>query len=340
MPLQIQDCGFKKELQCDYRKLLGKGSYGNVFKCIHKNSRTGEIEKYVVKHSSEGGIDKELEFADNIEKGCALNSNMILYTRYIIPIYRTNKRNTVALQYAQVLDKYKTDPHLHSKMNLEGIFKMTNELHEAVTHIHDKLGIIHNDIKPDNIGMLNGQIKLLDLGLTKKVTDPLDLRSGTIGYNPPNKNYSSKIVVDMWAVGCTMFEIISRSYRSLFWADSLEELEIAEFAAAVIMEDLVDLSGNAIVKYLLGYSSGLELEEFEQTSLMGFHSSLVRDQLEKLRRNYSANLKAFPTKNPSLRTEITQKITQKIMQCFEYSLSFQGGGGMQRSFLKIPVKFK
>jgi serine/threonine protein kinase len=340
----MYDCGFKKELQCDFRKILGEGSYGKVFKCVHRNERTGDVEKYVVKHSSsDGGIDRELEFADSIEKGCALNSKMLLYTRYVIPIYRTNKKNAVALRYAQVFSKYKTESQLRDTLTIELLSKVAQELHDAVNHIHTRLELVHNDIKPDNIGFLNNQVKLLDLGLTKSAKDPLDLRSGTVGYKPPNKTYDSSIVIDMWAVGCTLFEIVSGSHFSIFWADSTEELELIEFATAVIMEDLVDTAGEQIVKYLLGYTDRLDLKEFQDTSMMGFHTAMMQEQFAKLRDRYAQNLAAFASNSPSLRAELTQK----IMRCFEYSFTTQRGGkgfttqrgGKVHSqpFLKIPV---
>ena len=345
MPLEMYDCGFRKNLQCDYRTKLGEGSYGEVFKCVHKNPRTGNVEKYVIKHStSKGGIDKEVEFAENMEKRCALNSSMILYTKYVIPIYKTNKRNTIALTYAQVLSKFKTDDTFRASLTLDSFLKIATELHDAVTHIHDKLNMIHNDIKPENIGILNGQVKLLDLGLARSRMEPLDLRGGTIGYNPPNKPYNNTIVVDMWAVGCTLFEMISRSHFSIFWADSPEELELVEFATAVIMEDLVDISGPAIVFYLLGEQESLDLKEFEDTSVMGFHTSMLLEQLSKLRANYRRNLNAIVSQNGGNEAELRESISRIIRKCFDYASTNLSAGGSRNSnsvpFLKVPVRIK
>ena len=342
MPLEMYDCGFKKNLQCDFRKKLGEGSYGEVFKCVHKNPRTGNVEKYVIKHStSKDGIDKEVEFAEKMEKRCALNSSMILYTKYVIPIYKTNKRNTIALTYAQVLSKFKTDDSFRASMTLETFLSIATGLHEAVTHIHGKLGMIHNDIKPENIGILNGQVKLLDLGLARSTSEALDLRGGTIGYNPPNKAYTNTIVVDMWAVGCTLFEMISRSHFSIFWADSPEELELVEFATAVIMEDLVDLSGESVVKFLLGDRDSLILKEFEETSLMGFHAPMLLKQLTKVREYYRRNLDAMVSQKGGDESQLRKTISQTITKCFEYALSDPvKGGTCTVPFLKLPVDMR
>lgn len=342
MPLEMYDCGFRKNLQCDYRTKLGEGSYGEVFKCVHKNPRTGNVEKYVIKHStSKGGIDKEVEFAENMEKRCALNSSMILYTKYVIPIYKTNKRNTIALTYAQVLSKFKTDDTFRASLTLDSFLKIATELHDAVTHIHDKLNMIHNDIKPENIGILNGQVKLLDLGLARSRMEPLDLRGGTIGYNPPNKPYNNTIVVDMWAVGCTLFEMISRSHFSIFWADSPEELELVEFATAVIMEDLMDISGPALVFYLLGEQESLDLKEFEDTSVMGFHTAMLLEQLSKVRENYRRNLDSMVSEKAGKESSLRQDISNIIKKCFEYAFSDPlDGGSSNIPFLKVPVNMK
>lgn len=342
MPLELYDCGFKKNLQCDYRTKLGEGSYGEVFKCVHKNPRTGNVEKYVIKHStSKGGIDKEVEFAENMEKRCALNSSMILYTKHVIPIYKTNKRNTIALTYAQVLNKFKTEETFRKSLTLENFLKIATDLHEAVTHIHDKLNMIHNDIKPENVGILNGQVKLLDLGLARSTEEPLDLRGGTIGYNPPNKPYANTIVVDMWAVGCTLFEMISRSHFSIFWADSPDELELVEFATAVIMEDLMDLSGNGLVLYLLGEQEHVDLKDFEETSVMGFHTPMLLEQFAKVRQSYRRNLDSMVSQKGGDESQLRKEITKIIMKCFDYALSASLKGGYSNSsFLKLPVKMK
>lgn len=339
----MHDCGFDKALQCDFRKKLGEGSYGEVFKCVHKNPRTGNVERYVIKHStSKGGIDKELEFADKMDKGCALNSSMILYTKYVIPIYKTNKRNTIALTYAHVLNKFKSDESFRRSLTLESFLNIANSLHEAVVHIHDRLHMIHNDIKPENIGILNGQVKLLDLGLARSTQEPLELRGGTVGYNPPNKAYTNTIVVDMWAVGCTLFEIMSMSHFSIFWADSLEDLELVEFATAVIMEDLVDLSGKALVAYLLGEQEHLDLKEFEDTSVMGFHAPMMLEQLSKLRQSYRRNLDAMVTQKGGDESRLRSEITGVLRKCFDYAITDVSTGGSRNTvpFLKVPVRIK
>lgn len=345
MPVVIDDCGFQKNLQCDYRKLLGSGSYGKVYKCMHRNVRTGDVEIYALKHAStEDGIEKELQIANEMARGCGLLSETVLYTKYIIPIYNTNKRNTVALLYANVLSKYKT-PEGRTKMSLSTVLHIARSLREAVLHIHDNVGIIHNDIKPDNIGLVKNEVKLLDLGLMLSKDEPIDISTGTIGYKPPKRDYATKVVVDMWAVGCTMVELVSGSALSMFFVDLPESLDIHEFAAMVIIEDLLDMLGEAIVRYVLGYADALDLSSFEQKSLMGFHAATMADQLRQVRERYAFHLKKYSDDgDPKKLAKMRSKITETIWTCFAYAFDnvVQGGGGgaIRAPMLRIPVPMR
>lgn len=345
MPVVIDDCGFQKELQCDYRKLLGSGSYGKVYKCMHRNEKTNDVEIYALKHAStEDGIEKELQIANEMARGCGVLSKTSLYTKYIIPIYKTNKRNTVALLYANVLSKYKT-PEGRAKMRLRTVLHVAHSLHEAVVHIHDNVGIIHNDIKPDNIGLVKEEVKLLDMGLMLSKDDPIDLSTGTIGYKPPKRDYATKVVVDMWAVGCTMVELVSGSALSMFFVDLPESLDIHEFAAVVIIEDLVDMHGEAIVLYVLGYADALDLSSFEQKSLMGFHAATMSDQLRKVRERYATNLRQYSEDgDPKKLANMRSTITETILTCFSYAYETVvrggGGGAINAPILRIPVAMR
>lgn len=87
------------------------------------------------------------------------------------------------------------------------------QLLKALEHMH-RNGIFHRDIKPENI-LLNGDyIKLADLGSCRGIKNlpPLTEYISTRWYRAPeclltDGHYGYKM--DIWGVGCVMFEILS-----------------------------------------------------------------------------------------------------------------------------------
>lgn len=103
----------------------------------------------------------------------------------------------------------------------EKCLEWMSQVGSALASLH-KLGVVHRDIKPDNIKVRNsdGAAILLDFGLTKKVeeaggygTSPLSGtgRFGTAGYAPPSpqEQLSPESRSDIYALGMTLYRLVS-----------------------------------------------------------------------------------------------------------------------------------
>ena len=92
-----------------------------------------------------------------------------------------------------------------------GKLQLLQQLIQALVYLH-RQGIIHRDLKPSNILVKNGQVKVLDFGLSifANETTP-SISGGTPNYLAPEiwQGQSYKPISDMFAVGCIAFQLFA-----------------------------------------------------------------------------------------------------------------------------------
>ena len=112
------------------------------------------------------------------------------------------------------------------------VLRITDELLDVLVAAHAQ-GIIHRDIKPDNLFCVSdGRLKVLDFGVAhvRQAANSLRTRTGTtlgtVAYMPPEQVTGMPIDVraDVFAVGATMFRLIAK--RRIHEARSDAELVI------------------------------------------------------------------------------------------------------------------
>lgn len=83
---------------------------------------------------------------------------------------------------------------------------------EATKHIHER-GIIHNDIKPENLFLFyDGNIKLLDFGIATHIDDEIDktINASVIYTAPEVLRYKHlSIQSDIYSLGTVLFEFLT-----------------------------------------------------------------------------------------------------------------------------------
>ncbi|XP_071518378.1 cyclin-dependent kinase 16-like [Panulirus ornatus] len=141
-------------------------------------------------------------------------------------IVHTDKSLTLVFEYLdRDLKQYMDECGAQLSMNNVKIFLF--QLLRGLAYCHQRR-VLHRDLKPQNL-LINdlGELKLADFGLARAKSVPTKTYSNevvTLWYRPPDvllgsTEYSTQI--DMWGVGCIMYEMISG--RPLFPGATVED---------------------------------------------------------------------------------------------------------------------
>ncbi|EAY77554.1 hypothetical protein OsI_32593 [Oryza sativa Indica Group] len=207
--------GVKKRLRLgsiyDYRKLtvLGEGRDGVVFKAEHL--RTGDMVaiKWVRAAADQRAFIREV----GCLAACRGHRNIVV-VRDVVEDASTGDMFIVTDFVGGRtlrLDLWMThpDPEERARSVMRDLVAAAGALHAA--------GVMHRDIKPDNVLVANGGgLKLCDFGAATPVKPPgkpyEESRVGTLLYTSPEQLADSEFygpAVDMWALGCIMAEILT-----------------------------------------------------------------------------------------------------------------------------------
>ena len=103
----------------------------------------------------------------------------------------------------------------YKRLEVEECWHLAKALLEGVKALHE-VGLVHRDIKPDNIIFVNGQPKIADVGLVAPIGSSSGV-AGTSGFLPPElleqKKAGRAIIADprqdLYAVGMTIYCALS-----------------------------------------------------------------------------------------------------------------------------------
>ena len=134
-------------------------------------------------------------------------------------------------------------------LTLKSILDIVLQVASALDAAH-RAGIVHRDIKPDNIMVRNdGIVKVLDFGLVKLtvpnrsevdtegqtkilVNTREDVIMGTVGYMSPEqaRGQETDARTDLWSLGCVLYEMLTRQqpFQGETMTDVLANIVIRE----------------------------------------------------------------------------------------------------------------
>jgi NIMA (never in mitosis gene a)-related kinase 1/4/5 len=191
-------------------RLLGKGTYGAVYKVIRKSDK----EEYAMKEVSIKDLKtREQEDAVNeIRVLASIKHRNIL--RYC-DAFLEKKNLYIVTEYAKAGDLHRRIQKFKKakkRMPEDLVWIFIHQMCAGLHSLH-RMKILHRDLKPKNIfvtGPSGNKVMLGDLGCAKLMKNQMArTQIGTPYYMAPeiwnHKSYGPK--ADMWSLGCIIFEM-------------------------------------------------------------------------------------------------------------------------------------
>lgn len=192
----------------DVLSKCGEGTYGCVYKALHKQTRTLVALKKVINVPKEEGSPVEVKYLSQL-----VSQKNVIHLRD----YFWNKEGQLCIVFEYMdydLWKLMTGPITFTMLQIKCLMK---QLLEGLYQCHST-GIMHRDIKPSNL-LINseGVLKLADFGLTTSFLTQNHLSNNVVSlyYRPPELLLGSHAYgpeIDMWSVGCILIELITNNY--------------------------------------------------------------------------------------------------------------------------------
>jgi serine/threonine protein kinase len=180
-------------------KIIGKGSDGEVYELVEKGTISDKVIKFI--QPKINGINNYLE------------PYILLHLKHenIMNALKIEIEETGLMKIIQFKADIDLSRVLKNKLKKETRINYMRQLTKGINFLQDSC-IIHGDIKPQNILISNGIIKISDFSLSHYFQDnelkDCSTRPYTLVYRPPEvEKYKICLKSDIWALGCTLYEI-------------------------------------------------------------------------------------------------------------------------------------
>lgn len=243
-------------------KLIGKGTFGQVFQVRKKDTR----RIYAMKVLSKKVIVQKKEIQHTIGERNILVRTATTESPFIVGLKFSFQ--TPADLY--LVTDYMSGGELFWHLQKEGRFEENRakfyiaELILALRHLHQH-DIVYRDLKPENILLdANGHIALCDFGLSKAnlaKNDTTNTFCGTTEYLAPEvlldeQGYTK--MVDFWSLGVLVFEMCC-GWSPFYAEDTQQMYKNIAFGKVRFPRDALSTEGRNFVKGLLNRNPGHRL---------------------------------------------------------------------------------
>jgi serine/threonine-protein kinase PRP4 len=187
-------------------KYLGRGTFSSVFAAANDSKKLVALKAVRSQEYFRKYANKEVAIMLRIRDSCPKDpegaANVLNLTEHFM----------FGEHLCIVMDKMGTSLREFGRQPLEKVISFSKQLLLALRFLHDGVGLMHCDVKPDNLLVRHDgmAVKLCDFGAAgftkeKQQVDelqPLFYRAPEVLIGAPRGRK-----IDIWSVGCTIFEL-------------------------------------------------------------------------------------------------------------------------------------
>ena len=262
-------------------EVKGRGSFGEVWRAMDEKLQS-EVAIKVYIALDPKGLE---EFVSEYKVANTLSHPNLLHADYF-DVW--NNRPFIVMPYCP-----DSSGSLIGRMNEETAWRFLRDVSGGLAYLHGK-GIIHRDIKPDNILRdKEGRFLISDFGISTKMRSTLRRNStrlmdekndlaGTVGYMAPELFSSKPAAVnatDIWALGASLCELLTGEmpFMGQGGVMLLHGAEIPQIGSEYSM-DLQEVVSACLSKEVQDRPTAEQLYEFVEAKLNGVETIPFRVQ--------------------------------------------------------------
>ncbi|OCK80713.1 kinase-like protein [Lepidopterella palustris CBS 459.81] len=199
-------------------EFLGKGSFGSVYKCLIPEYQGAEIENQKTFFARKVFSRRDFVFAHK-EWEIHLRINQKNHDRLMSAVGAFIHENYFSIIFLCAESTLEEQLNAHfqgfnwtaTREKSMHIWKECLEVARTLKFLREKNGMVHSDIKPQNLLLHDGKLKIADLGCSlliesqTEASENVDIRAGGI-YSPP-EDRPDEFSYDVWSLGATFSEV-------------------------------------------------------------------------------------------------------------------------------------
>lgn len=228
---------------------IGKGGFSKVYQAYDtKTSSLVAIKKIKVPPTLKmTKMLQEIEILEKISKHPNCDPNILCIYDHVV------EGNKIYI----ITEFIRGEPIKPEKMSFTTALFLSKEIAAAFAFLHEK-GIVHRDIKPDNILVTKDGIKIIDFGMSCDILSKIGRCSGVLGtpnYVDPEiikKNINAKNLKksDVYSFGTLMFFMFNGQLP--YYGGNMKR---EEFLQKKLLEDpKISDSGNELIDKIINMS--------------------------------------------------------------------------------------